>query len=136
LDVGISTGMGHSVLPGDLSKRERQVVEIILRLKSATARDVERELSDPPTYSAVRSILRILVNKGLLLKKREADRDVYSSSVPVTAARTSVIRSFVKNFFGNSAGEAACALLGQKDVKLSSEDADRLMKLIKEARRK
>ena len=128
--------MNDSILPGDLSKRERQVVEIIVRLKTATARDIERELPNAPTYSAVRSILRILVEKGLLQKKHKGGRDWYSPVVPAATARTSVIRSLVRNFFGDSTGEAACALLGQKDVKLSEEEAARLMKLIGEARSK
>lgn len=128
--------MTRSALPDDLSKRERQVVEIILRLKRATARDVEREMVDAPTYSAVRSILRILVNKGVIVKTREGERDIYASSVSPVFARRSIVDSFVRTFFDNSASEAACALLGRADVKLTRAEADRLTKLIKEAREK
>ncbi len=128
--------MKRSAIPDDLSKRERQVVEIVLRLGRATARDVERELTDPPTYSAVRSVLRILVNKGVLIKGREEGRDVYSSSASPAVQRRSIVESFVRGFFGNSAGEAACALLGREGLRLTPEEADRLTKLIEGARRK
>lgn len=126
--------MASDPLPEHLSKRERQVVEIIIRLRRATARDIERELTDAPTYSAVRSILRILVKKGTIRKEMESGRDWYAPSVAPATARTGVLRSFVRNFFDDSAGEAACALLGQKNLKLTPDEADRLMKLIKEAR--
>ncbi|MFA6959425.1 MAG: BlaI/MecI/CopY family transcriptional regulator [Opitutaceae bacterium] len=119
----------------DLSKRERQVAEIVIRLGRATARDVEQAMVEPPTYSAVRSILRILVQKNVLIKKPEAGRDWYESSVVPAEARKGILRSMVRNFFGDSAGEAACALLGQKNLKLTSQEADRLLKLIKEARK-
>lgn len=128
--------MDVDVLPGDLSKRERQVAEIIIRLGQATARDVEKRLVEAPTYSAVRSILRILVGKGVIVKSSNAGRDVYAPRVAPAAARTGVIRALVKNFFGDSAGEAACALLGQKDLKLTTAEAERLMKLIEGARKK
>lgn len=123
-------------LPTALSKRERQVLDIVLRLGSANARDIERELPDPPTYSAVRSILRILTNKGLVRKRSSGGRDCYTSAIPVAEARTHGLRSLVRNFFGGSAGEAACALLGQKGVKLSREEAAKLIAMIKEARGK
>lgn len=122
--------------PSELSKRERQVMEVISRLGRATGRDIERELPNAPTYSAVRSILRILTNKGLLTKEPDGEgRDWYAPAVPIAKMRRTVIRDFVKSFFADSAAEAACALLGQKNVKLSAEEAERLMALIKEARK-
>jgi predicted transcriptional regulator len=120
----------------NLSRRERQVVEILLRLGSATGREIQRELPDPPTYSAVRSILRILVEKRMLRKQREEGRDIYSTSVSLTKAKMHAARGFVRNFFNNSAGEAACALLGHKSVKLSKDEAGKLIELIEEARRR
>ncbi|MFA6287855.1 MAG: BlaI/MecI/CopY family transcriptional regulator [Opitutaceae bacterium] len=128
--------MNSDPLPEHLSKRERQVAEIIIRLRRATARDIERELTDAPTYSAVRSILRILVQKSIVRKEMESGRDWYAPSVAPAVARTGVLRAFVRNFFDDSAGEAACALLGQKNLKLTPDEAERLMKLIKEARSK
>ena len=128
--------MSYSEQSRELSRRERQVLDIVLRLGSATGREVQRELPDPPTYSAVRSILRILVEKRILLKEREKGRDFYSSRIPLTTAKMNVIRGFVRNFFNNSAGDAACALLGHKSVKLSKDEAGKLIELIEEARRR
>lgn len=135
-NVDISTPMIPSDFSEDLSRRERQVVEIIIRLGRATARDIEREIPDPPTYSAVRSILRILVEKNLIVKKTAGGKAWYAPSVSAAKARTGALRSLVNRFFANSTCEAACALLGDKNVKLSKEDADKLMKLIEEARSK
>lgn len=118
----------------DLSRRERQVVEIVIRLGRATARDIEREIPDPPTYSAVRSILRILVEKDLIVKKAEGGKAWYASAVPAAKAKKGAMRALVDRFFASSACDAACALLGDKNVKLSPEEADKLMKLINEAR--
>ncbi|WP_043584161.1 BlaI/MecI/CopY family transcriptional regulator [Geminisphaera colitermitum] len=123
--------------PPDLSKRERQVVEIIFRMGRATARDVEDALDNAPTYSAVRSILRILVNKGVVKKMTAPDgRDWFAPKTTASRARCDALRAIVRRFFGDSAGEAACALLGEKSLRLSAEEAERLMKLIEEARRK
>lgn len=128
--------MSDSPFSEALSKRERQVVDIVFRLGRATARDIERELTDPPSYSAVRSILRILVGKQLLRKKLSEGRDWYLPGVPVAKAKSGALFALVRNFFADSAADAACALLGQKNVKLSPDEADRLLKLIEEAREK
>lgn len=110
-------------------------MEIISRLGRATGRDIERELPNAPTYSAVRSILRILTHKGVLTKAPDEDgRDWYAPAVAAAKLRKTVLRDFVRSFFSDSAVDAACALLGQKNVKLSAEEAGRLMALIKEAR--
>lgn len=111
-------------------------MDIMMRLKAASAREIERELPRPPSYSAVRSILRVLVNKNLLLKKKDSDRDVFSLASPASSVRRGFLKSFVRNFFADSAAEAACALLGQKNVTISDGEAKRLLKLIEEARRK
>ena len=119
----------------DLTKRERQVMEVIARLGRASGRDIERDLPQAPTYSAVRSILRILINKGLLKKESDAaGRDWYCPSVPVAQIRKSILQDFVKSFFAGSAADAACALLGQKNTKLTPAQADKLMTLIKEGK--
>jgi len=112
------------------------VLEILIRLGRATGRDIERELPDAPTYSAVRSILRILNEKGVIQKRREDGRDWYAPSIPASKARQGALQTLVRRFFSNSVGEAACALLGDKNAKLTAEEADQLMKLINEAKRK
>jgi predicted transcriptional regulator len=123
-------------LPFACSKRERQVIEVISRLGRATAREIERELPNAPTYSAVRSILRVLTTKGVLIKEKDAGgRDWYAPAVSVAQIRKSAVREFVSGFFANSAVEAACALLGQRSVRLTKAEADKLIALIKEARK-
>lgn len=117
----------------DLSRRERQVVDIVIRLGRATGRDIETELPDAPTYSAVRSILRILTSKGWLHKEQEDGRDWYTPSQPVSQAKAGALRTLVNRFFSDSVCDAACALLGDRKVKLSAEEAKRLIKLINEA---
>lgn len=111
-------------------------MEIAVRLGKVTARDIERELPDAPTYSAVRSILRILVKKGLLVKDPTEERDWYTSAEPVAKAKTGAMQALVSRFFANSVTDAACALLGGRNVKLTAEEANRLIKLIEEAKRK
>ncbi len=115
--------------------RERQALEILIRLGRATAREVQRELPDAPTYSAVRSILRILVGKNLLAKEHLRGRDHFMPSVPATKARRGALQDVVRRFYANSAAEAACALLGGGNIRLSPAEAGRLTKLIKAARK-
>ena len=119
----------------NLSRRERQVVEIVMKHGRCTGRQIEEELPDAPSYSAVRSILRLLVEKELLLKEQVDGRDWFRLPVAAGKARVSALHSIVERFFDNSIGEAALALLGQRKTKLSAEEADKLIKLINEARK-
>ncbi|MBE7498084.1 MAG: BlaI/MecI/CopY family transcriptional regulator [Verrucomicrobiaceae bacterium] len=119
----------------ELSRRERQVVEIVMRRGRASAREIEEELPDAPTYSAVRSILRLLVERELLVKTQEDGRDWFSLPVSTKKARAGVLTRMVNQFFDNSVGEAALALLGQRNVKLSAEEARKLIELIEQARK-
>lgn len=93
-------------------------------------------MPDAPTYSAVRSILRLLVEKGMLIKEPVDGRDWFMLPVSAGKARVKALHSLVERFFDNSVGEAALALLGQRKARLSAEEADKLMKLIQEARDK
>ena len=121
-------------LSNGLSRRERQVVELLMRYGTSTAREIEERLADPPTYSAVRSILRLLVEKGLVQKELKDGRDLFRLPVAPAKARAKALQSLVGKFFDNSVGEAAVALLGSRKTKLSDEEADRLLKLINDAR--
>ena len=120
----------------NLSRRERQVVEIVMQHGPCTGRQIEEQLPDAPTYSAVRSILRLLVEKGMLVKELVDGRDLFRLPVAAGKARVNALHSLVERFFDNSVGEAALALLGQRKARLSAEEADKLMQLIKEARQK
>ena len=118
-----------------LSRRERQIMEIAYRLGSATSAEVLETLPDPPSYSAVRAMLRILEEKGHLTHREDGPRYVYSPVVPRTAARQSALRSLVKTFFDGSATQAVAALLDMSESRLSGDEADQLARLIEKAKR-
>lgn len=118
-----------------LSRRERQIMDIAYRLGSATAADVLAALPDPPSYSAVRAMLRILEEKGHLTHRDDGPRYVYSPVVPRAAARQSALRSLVRTFFDGSATQAAAALLDMSDSRLTPGEAEQLTRLIEKAKR-
>lgn len=118
-----------------LSRRERQIMDIAYRLGSAAAADVLAALPDPPSYSAVRAMLRILEEKGHLTHRHDGPRYVYSPVVPRAAARQSALLSLVRTFFDGSATQAAAALLDMSDSRLTSDEADQLTRLIEKAKR-
>ena len=118
-----------------LSRRERQIMEIVYRLGSATSAEVLEMLPDPPSYSAVRAMLRILEEKGHLTHRHDGPRYVYSPVVPRAAARQSALKSLVKTFFDGSATQAVAALLDMSESRLSGAEADQLARLIEKAKR-
>ena len=118
-----------------LSRRERQIMEIIYGLGSATAADVLERLPDPPGYSAVRAMMRILEEKGHLTHRHDGPRYVYSPVVPRAAARQSALKQLVKTFFDGSATQAVAALLDMSESRLSADEADQLATLIEKAKR-
>ena len=118
-----------------LSRRERQIMDIAYRLGSATAAEVLAALPDPPSYSAVRAMLRILEEKGHLTHRDDGPRYVYSPVVPRAAARQSALRSLVRTFFDGSATQAAAALLDMSDSRLTPDEAEQLTRLIEKAKR-
>jgi predicted transcriptional regulator len=117
----------------ELGKRERQIMDVVYRLGRATVADVRAELSDPPTYSAVRGMLRFLEEKGLLRHEQDGLRYVYIPTVTPAKARKSALRHLVRTFFGGSAQEAVAALL--EDTRLSEDELDRLERLVEKARK-
>jgi predicted transcriptional regulator len=118
-----------------LSRRERQIMEIVYRLGSATAADVLESLPDPPGYSAVRAMMRILEEKGHLTHRADGPRYVYAPVVPRTAARRSALQNLVKTFFDGSATQAVAALLDMSESRLSRDEAEQLAQLIDKAKR-
>jgi predicted transcriptional regulator len=118
-----------------LSRRERQIMEIVYRAGSATAAEVLEQLPDPPSYSAIRALLRVLEQKGHLRHELQGQRYVYLPIVSREAARRSAIRNLVSVFFGGSVEEAVATLLSQKDQKLSAEELKRLSTMIDKARK-
>ena len=110
-------------------------MEIVYARGSATAAEVLESLPDPPSYSAVRAMMRILEEKGHLTHQHDGPRYVYSPVVPRTAARQSALRQLVKTFFDGSATQAVAALLDMSESRLSASEADELAALIDKAKR-
>jgi predicted transcriptional regulator len=119
----------------DLSRRERQIMEIVYQRGRATVADVLEDLPDPPSYSAVRALLRILEDKGHLKHEHDGPRYVYIPTVPPAQARDSAMKRLVRTFFDGSPEKAAAAFLDMSAAQLSDEDLDRLAELIEQARR-
>lgn len=118
-----------------LSRRERQIMDIIHRREQATAQDVMDELPDPPSYSAVRALLRLMEEKGYLRHEQEGQRYVYRATLERNRAGRSALKNLLQTFYGGSTEQAVAALLDLSRTKLTSEELDRLSRLIEEARK-
>lgn len=118
-----------------LSRRERQIMDLIYRMGRASAADVHRDLPDAPTYTTVRGLLRVLVEKGHLTIDEDGKRYLYKPSTPKPAAGASSITHVVNTFFGGSPADAFAALLGSKAASITQEELDRLGELVARARR-
>jgi BlaI family transcriptional regulator, penicillinase repressor len=121
--------------PLDLSRRERQIMEAVYKLGSATVSDVMAEMPDPPSYSAVRAMLGKLESKGYLEHRQDGPRYLYFATVPRQEARDSALRRLVRTFFDGSPEKAVSALLGMSAGEMSDEELDRLSALLQEARK-
>ena len=120
-------------IPKGLSRRERQIRDVIYRRGRATAAEVLDDLPDPPSYSAVRALLRLLEEKGHVRHEQDGPRYVFLPIVARDRARQSALSHVVRTFFDGSATEAVAALLND-GAKLSHEDLDRLAAMIDKAR--
>jgi predicted transcriptional regulator len=118
-----------------LTRRERQIMDILYRRGTATAADVMHDLAGDPSYSTVRTQLRVLEEKGQVTHKEEGLRYVYSPAVPRLAARKSALRHMVNTFFDGSAEQVVGALLGGEGARLSGDELDRIGELISKARK-
>ena len=126
---------GATAAPG-LSRREREVMDIVYRLGRATAAEIRAQMAQPPTDPAVRTTLRILVRKGRLRHEYDGPRYVYIPTLAPEAARRSAFRHLLDTFFGGSAHGAVAALVEMKDSGLTSRERQRLKELIEAAERK
>ena len=117
-----------------LSRRERQVMDILHRRAEATVAEIMAELPDPPTYSAVRSVLRILGEKNLIRYKEDGPRYVYFPAQDTAEARDDVLAHVVKTYFAGSPEQAVTALLRMSDVDMKDADVERLRDTIRRAR--
>ena len=118
-----------------LSRRERQIMEIVWERGRATAAEVRAHMPDPPSYSAVRAQLRILEDKGHLRHEQDGPRYVFLPTVPREEASETALRKLVRTFFGGSPEGAMAALLDLEGAQLDEEALERLSEMIEEAKR-
>src|SRR5438105_15921307 len=117
---------GHGVL----TRREQHIMDMLCRLGRATSGEVMRELPGDPSYSTVRTQLRVLEGKGHVHHEEQGLRYVYAPAVPRHAARKSALRHLVDTFFDGSAEKTVAALLGGEGARLSDAELDRISGLI------
>ena len=113
-----------------LSRRERQVMDILFRKSRATAEEVMDELPDPPSYSAVRALLATLENKKLVIHEKESRRYIYLPAMPEKKAKRTALKQLLSTFFQGSPEKLVASLLDPRDQQLSAEEIDRIRKLI------
>ena len=118
----------------DLARRERQIMDVIHQLGAATVSEVLEQLADPPSYSSVRTMIRLLEAKGLLSHRQDGKRYVYKAIQSREAASRSALRKLMDVFFAGSATDAVAAILDVSSDSIESADLDRMAKLIKHAR--
>ena len=118
-----------------LSRRERQIMDILYERGRATAAEILAALPDPPSYSAIRALIKILEDKGHVKHQEDGPRYVFTPSVPRSKARRNAVKQLLQTFFDDSAGEAVASLLGLSAGKLKPEELDKIEELIARARK-
>jgi len=121
--------------PKALSRRERQIMDIIYQLKEATVAQVLAKLPNPPSYSTVRALLRVLEDKGHLVHKQDGPRYVFSPTLSREKARQNALKHLVKTFFDDSTEDVMAALLDISETNLADEDYRRLLDMIEKAKK-
>lgn len=120
--------------PPPLSRRERQIMDIIYRRGRATASEIRAEMADAPSYSTVRTLLRVLKDKGHVQQRSDGPRYVYSPTVSPRKAKRWALERLVSTFFSGSAEQAMATLLDMHSARLSRAELDRLQALIRTAK--
>ena len=119
-----------------LTRRERQIMDVLFTAGRATGQEIQQKLTDSPSYSTVRTILRVLERKGFVRHKEEGLRYVYEPVVARDVARKSALQRILQTFFDGSAQKAAAALLDPKAFRLTRSELDELSTLIEKAKEK
>lgn len=127
------SGVGQRL--AKLSRRERQCLDILFQRGQATVAEVQETLTDPPSYSAVRATLNVLVDKGHAQHKQDGPRYVYLPAFAAGSARSAAVQHLVQTFFNGSTEEAVVALLENADTRVSRDAIDRLTRSIQSARK-
>lgn len=117
-----------------LSRRERQIMDILFRRGTATAAEIQEELPDPPGYSAVRSALRLLAEKGRVRHRRDGRRYVYAPSTSPKRVRSKALKHVLETFFQGSRTEAVSALMEARDFRITDREYDELVEMLERAR--
>lgn len=120
----------------NLSRREQQIMDVLIERGSASVAEVRERIPDPPTYSAVRALLRVLEEKGHVRHRYDGPRYVYHPTADRNKVRRSALKRLVTTFFGGSTQNAVAALLDMEVSRLAPEELDRLARLIEQARTK
>lgn len=118
-----------------LSRRERQIMDVIHAKGQATALEVNEALPNPPSYSAVRALLRILVDKGRLKHRQDGPRYMYYATQSHARASRSALQRILQTFFGGSVEQAVAGLIDASDTELSEGDMAKLKKIISDAKK-
>ena len=118
-----------------LSRREREIMDVLYSAGSANAGEVHKRIPSPPSYSAVRATLRVLEQKGLITHEHDGKRYVYRPTLNVNKARRNAVEHLLDTFFEGSAAGAVMALLESPDVELTQDELDRMAVLIERARK-
>lgn len=118
----------------NLSRRERQIMDVLYRRGSATAAEVQQNIPDAPSYSAVRALLRILEEKGHIKHSYDGPRYVYAPIISRPVAQKSALKQLVKTFFDGSTSNAVAALLDMSGKELSENELDRLARIVEDAK--
>lgn len=119
-----------------LSMRERQIMDEVYRLGEATAAEVRKAISDPPSYSAVRALLAILEDKGMLMHFKRGRAYVYRPTIGHHQVRTQALKRLIHTFFDGSVAGVVAALVKLPGGKLSEEDIERLEKMVGDTRKR
>jgi predicted transcriptional regulator len=121
-------------LPTHLSRRERQIMDVVYRHGHATAAEIHDELPDPPVPAAVRTLLRILEEKGHLRHEKEGPRHIYFPVTPRNVAQRSAVRHLIGTFFNGSRAAAVAALLDDSERPLTSDEREQITGAVKRLR--
>ena len=120
----------------ELGRRERQIMEILIRRGRASASDVLADLPDPPSYSSVRGMLRLLEEKGFVRHEWDGPRHMFHPTTDPEQTKRLAVRELLHTFFDNSVESAVATLLRSSDKPLTEAEARPLLKLIEEARKR
>ena len=118
-----------------LSRREREILDIVYARKKATAAEIRADMADPPSYSSVRALMNVLKDKKHLKTKKDGVRYLYLPTRPRNNAGRPALKRVVETFFDNSVEKAVAALIKSSDTNLSQEELDRLADLINQAKK-